>query len=66
MSATGTLGMDTSAEGKAGNPGAVVTSNDGKEVLGASALETTKPKEDKNKNKTRLPLPTSIVEENKM
>ena len=66
MSATGTLDMSDSAEGKAGNPSVVVTSNDGKDVLGATALETNKPKEDKKRNRTRLPLPTSIVEENKL
>ena len=58
--------MDTTAEGNAGNPGAVVTSEDGKEVTGASALETTKPTEEKTRMKTKLPLPTSIVEENKI
>ena len=64
MSATGTLDMCDSAEGKAGNPSVVVTSNDGKDVLGATALETNKPKDDKTRHRTRLPLP--IVEENKL
>ena len=66
MSATGTLDMNVYAEGKAGNPGIVMTINDGKDAPGATALGVDKPKDDKPKTKTRLPLPTSIVEENKI
>ena len=66
MSATGTLEMNASAEGKAGNPGIVVTSNEGKDIPGAAALGVDKPKEDEPRKKTRLPLPTSVVEENKL
>ena len=65
MSASGTQDMTTSAEGQAGIPGVAATSNVGKETLGAAALSVEEPKDKKQRPKTKLPLPTLIVEENK-
>ena len=57
--------MEPTAEGEAGNPGAVATSNEGNGTPGASALGAEKPKETGTKPKRKLPIPTSIAEENK-
>ena len=57
--------MTISAEGEAGIPGVVATSNVGKETLSAAALGIEEPKDKKQRTKPKLPLPTSIVEENK-
>ena len=67
MSATGKQDMDTSALGQAGNPGDVATSNkeEGNEAPGAAALGAEKPKATGTKPKQKLPVSTSIVEENK-
>ena len=50
--------MEPTAEGKAGNPGDVATSNDGKDTPGATALREEKPKETGTKPKRKLPIPT--------
>ena len=71
MSTTGNLDLETSAEGKAGSPGDVATSKNNQDTPGASASgaektkETEKPKETGAVKKSKLPPPTSIVEENK-
>ena len=65
MSATGNQDMDTSALGQAGNPGAVVTSNNGQDTVGASALNVDGTEHRKQRVKPKLPPPTSIVEEQK-
>ena len=67
MLATGNLGMDQTVEGEAGSPGVVATSNkeEGNEAPGAAALGAEKPKATGTKPKRKLPVPTSIVEENK-
>ena len=65
MSASGTQDMTISAEGEAGIPGVVATSNVGKETLGAAALGVEEPKDKKQRTKPKLPLPSLIVEENK-
>ena len=67
MSATGNLGMDQTVKGEAGSPGVVATSNkeEGNEAPGAAALGAEKPKATGTKPKRKLPVPTSIVEENK-
>ena len=62
MSATGTLGMETSTLGDTGIPGVVLTSTDGATAIndGVKALN------EKPKNKTRLPPPSSDQEEKKI
>ena len=58
MSATGNLGMEPTAEGKAGNPGDVTTSNkEGNEAPCATPLGEEKPKETGTKPKRKLPIP---------
>ena len=67
MSASGKQDMEFPALGQAGNPGDVATSSkeEGTETLGATALGVEKPKETGTKPRRKLPVPTSIVEENK-
>ena len=65
MSATGNQDMDTSALGQAGNPGAVVTSINGQDTTGASALNVDGNEPRKQRVRPKLPPPTSIVEEQK-